>query len=40
MALKYSVGFRVSEEEEDMGLDRAELGMEAYPEFGHGSQSI
>ncbi|MEE8189636.1 MAG: ammonium transporter [Kiloniellales bacterium] len=40
LALKYSVGIRVSEEHEEMGLDKAELGMEAYPEFGHGSQTI
>ncbi len=26
-------GIRVSEEDEMMGLDKAELGMEAYPEF-------
>jgi len=40
VALKYTVGIRVSEEEEDLGLDKAELGLEAYPEFGRGSQSI
>lgn len=39
MALKYTVGIRVSEEEETAGLDRQELGVEAYPEFG-GSQSL
>ncbi|MEQ8357512.1 MAG: ammonium transporter [Kiloniellaceae bacterium] len=39
-ALKLTVGLRVDEEAEEMGLDKAELGMEAYPEFGHGSQSI
>ena len=31
--LKVTVGIRVSEEEEINGLDMAELGMEAYPEF-------
>lgn len=31
--LKATVGIRVSEEEEVNGLDMAELGMEAYPEF-------
>jgi Amt family ammonium transporter len=31
------MGIRSSEEGEDIGLDRAELGMEAYPEFGRGS---
>ncbi len=40
LALKYSMGIRASEEDEEMGLDKAELGMEAYPEFGHGSQTI
>ncbi|MGB0571138.1 MAG: ammonium transporter [Alphaproteobacteria bacterium] len=36
--LKYTMGIRASEEDEDMGLDSAELGLEAYPEFGRGSQ--
>lgn len=40
LALKYTVGIRVSDEQEELGLDKAELGMEAYPEFGHGSQTI
>ncbi|MBL6428336.1 MAG: ammonium transporter [Maritimibacter sp.] len=31
--LKAIMGLRVSEEDEMMGLDKAELGMEAYPEF-------
>jgi Amt family ammonium transporter len=39
-ALKLTIGIRVSEEEEDIGLDRAELGLEAYPEFGRGSQTF
>ncbi|MDW4500170.1 ammonium transporter [Sulfitobacter sp. D35] len=34
--LKVTMGIRVSEEEEIMGLDMAELGMEAYPEFAKG----
>ncbi|GKY88802.1 ammonium transporter [Sinisalibacter aestuarii] len=34
--LKAVMGIRVSEEDEAMGLDRAELGMEAYPEFTNG----
>ena len=38
--LKMTMGIRISDEEEAMGLDKAELGMEAYPEFGRGSQSI
>ena len=40
LAIKYTIGIRASEEEEAMGLDKAELGLEAYPEFGTGSQSI
>jgi len=34
--LKVTVGIRVSEEDEINGLDMAELGMEAYPEFSKG----
>ncbi|HSF91123.1 MAG TPA: ammonium transporter [Paracoccaceae bacterium] len=33
LILKATMGIRVSEEEEINGLDMAELGMEAYPEF-------
>jgi len=33
--LKMTLGIRVGEEEEIMGLDMSELGMEAYPEFSH-----
>ncbi len=40
MIIKSTVGLRVSEEEEFEGLDKMELGLEAYPEFGHGSQKI
>jgi Amt family ammonium transporter len=40
LVLKATMGIRVSEEHEELGLDMAELGMEAYPEFGHGSQTI
>lgn len=36
--LKVTMGIRVTEEEEMAGLDASELGMEAYPEFGKGSQ--
>ncbi|WP_170361849.1 ammonium transporter [Ruegeria arenilitoris] len=36
MILKATVGIRVSEEDEINGLDMAELGMEAYPEFSKG----
>jgi Amt family ammonium transporter len=38
LALRYTMGIRASEEDEDAGLDMAELGLEAYPEFGRGSQ--
>ncbi|MEQ9689703.1 MAG: ammonium transporter, partial [Bauldia litoralis] len=31
--LKATVGVRVSEEDEIMGLDKAEIGVEAYPDF-------
>jgi Amt family ammonium transporter len=34
--LNVVMGLRVSEEAEAKGLDRAELGMEAYPEFTNG----
>ncbi|MDA7428306.1 ammonium transporter [Primorskyibacter aestuariivivens] len=34
--LKSTMGIRVGEEEEINGLDMAELGMEAYPEFSKG----
>lgn len=33
LILKVTVGIRVSEEEEQVGLDVSECGMEAYPEF-------
>ena len=33
LALKYTIGVRPSEEEEMSGLDHAEIGVEAYPEF-------
>ncbi|MEM7441323.1 MAG: ammonium transporter [Pseudomonadota bacterium] len=36
LALKFTLGIRVGEEEEIVGLDMSELGMEAYPEFGKG----
>ncbi|MEZ5859909.1 MAG: ammonium transporter [Geminicoccaceae bacterium] len=31
---KATIGIRVHEEDEERGVDQAELGMEAYPEFG------
>ena len=36
IVLKATVGIRVSEEDEINGLDMAELGMEAYPDFSKG----
>ena len=38
--LKVTIGLRCSEEDEYEGLDKAELGLEAYPEFGSGSQRM
>ncbi len=38
--LKLLLGIRASEEGEDDGLDKTELGMEAYPEFGRGSSPL
>ena len=38
LILKGVMGVRCDEEAEMEGLDHAELGMEAYPEFGRGSQ--
>ncbi len=40
LALKYTIGLRPTLEEEAMGLDKAEVGLEAYPEFGSGSQKF
>ncbi|MEM0989939.1 MAG: ammonium transporter [Pseudomonadota bacterium] len=40
VVLKGAMGIRVSEEAELAGLDTTELGMEAYPDFGKGSQTI
>ena len=34
--LKATMGLRPSAEDEMMGLDKAELGLEAYPEFTRG----
>ncbi len=39
LALKYTIGIRVSEEEEMLGSDATEIGMEAYPDFS-GSVSV
>ncbi|MEM7302958.1 MAG: ammonium transporter [Pseudomonadota bacterium] len=34
--LKVTIGIRIGEEEEVLGLDRTEIGVEAYPEFTSG----
>lgn len=39
LALKYTIGIRVSEEEEYEGLDIGEHGMEAYPDFQQVAES-
>lgn len=33
LAIKYSIGVRVHEEDEMLGCDSSEIGMEAYPDF-------
>jgi ammonium transporter, Amt family len=38
--LKFTIGLRPTIEEEVAGLDRTEIGLEAYPEFGVGSQRM
>ena len=40
LILKATMGIRIGEEQEMSGLDEAELGLEAYPEFGKGSQFV
>jgi len=40
LLLAGTIGLRPSEEDEFQGLDKAEIGLEAYPEFGAGSQRI
>ncbi|MEO1190711.1 MAG: ammonium transporter [Pseudomonadota bacterium] len=40
MILKVTIGIRADEEVEENGLDKSELGQEAYPEFGQGARSI
>lgn len=40
LAMKFTIGIRVSPEEEHSGSDTVELGLEAYPEFGRGSQGL
>jgi Amt family ammonium transporter len=33
LLLNYRIGLRPTHEEELLGLDKAEIGLEAYPEF-------
>ena len=40
LALKATIGLRPTPEDEMRGLDLAEIGVEAYPEFGRGGQKI
>ncbi len=40
LVLKTIMGIRVPADDELQGLDAAELGLEAYPEFGKGSQFV
>ena len=38
--LKMTIGLRPTAEQEFEGLDKTEVGLEAYPEFGTGSQRL
>ncbi|MEM9028236.1 MAG: ammonium transporter [Pseudomonadota bacterium] len=38
--LAATIGLRPSEEDELEGMDKSEIGLEAYPEFGSGSQRV
>jgi len=40
LALRLTTGVRPSLEQESNGLDMSEIGLEAYPEFGQGSQRV
>lgn len=40
LILKKTIGIRLHPEDEAKGADIAELGLEAYPEFGRGSQRM
>jgi len=40
LALKATIGIRPTEEEERLGLDAVEIGVEAYPEFSKGGSAI
>ena len=39
-ALKATMGLRPSQEDEMTGMDMAEIGVEAYPEWGQGGKVI
>ncbi len=40
LALKATIGIRPTAEDERLGLDAAEIGVEAYPEFSKGGSAI
>jgi ammonium transporter, Amt family len=40
LVVKLAMGLRYAEDEEALGLDKVEIGVEAYPEFGVGSQRV
>ena len=40
LILRFTIGLRPTLEDEMAGLDKAEVGVEAYPEFGTGSQRL
>jgi len=40
LVLKYLIGIRPSNEEERLGLDVTEIGVEAYPEFSKGGSAV
>ncbi|TVR06548.1 MAG: ammonium transporter [Salinarimonadaceae bacterium] len=40
LIIKAVIGLRVSDEEETLGLDKVEVGVEAYPEFSTGAGRI
>ena len=40
LIVKTTIGIRATDEDEEAGLERAEPELEAYPEFGRGSQTV
>ncbi len=40
LALKATIGIRPTQEQERLGMDAVEIGVEAYPEFSKGGSSI